>query len=119
MIYIIHLAFWSIEHVESTLAREILLVADLLDKSKFKKYFGIDLKKRRYHCPDCNNECAYLEVQPKLAQLEPNLPTSTNLYCHLCGVDRQVIRKKCTNENCTSNVIDVEDNFCLLCLEEQ
>lgn len=114
------IAFWSTDHVEGCLAREILLIADLIDKSKFRRYFEIDLKKHRYHCPDCNHNCKdFNELEPQLAQLVPNDPKTTNLHCYLCGVDREVIRKKCLNPDCKSNVIDAAANFCLLCLEDQ
>jgi hypothetical protein len=113
------IAFWSTDHVEGTLARGILFVADLIDKAKFNKYFGIDLRKRRYHCQECNSQCADFDLKPKLAQLSPNDPTSTNLHCYLCGGDRKVVRKSCINKNCKSNVIDAEDGLCMLCLEEQ
>lgn len=110
---------YSTDHLEGSLAQEIIFVADLIDKVKFKKYFEIDLKKRRYHCPNCNYQCGDFSIQPKFAQLDPNLPTSTNLHCYLCGTDRTVIRKKCNVDDCKSNVIDDEEKFCLLCLEEQ
>ena len=113
------IAFWSTDHVEGTLARGVIFVADLLDKTRFKKYFGIDLRKRRYHCPGCNKQCSDFAIEPMFAQLEPNHPTSTNLHCYLCGADRKVIRRSCANKDCKSNVIDAEENFCLLCLEEQ
>jgi hypothetical protein len=113
------IAFGSTEHVEGNLATGILFLVDLIDKAKFKKYFGIDLRKRRYHCSDCNINCSNYSESPKLAQLDPSHPTSTNLHCYLCGVDRKVMRKSCANKNCKSNVIDAEDGVCLLCLEEQ
>lgn len=113
-------AFWSTEHVESCIAKETLLISELISKTDFKKYYGIDFKKRRYHCPDCNQECKeYSELEPMLAQLAPNSPTSTNLHCYLCGIAREVVRKNCNNEGCKSNVIDAKENFCLLCLEDQ
>lgn len=113
------IAYWSTDHVEGTIAREILFVAEMVVKSKFQQYFGVDLKKRRYHCPDCNYQCGDFSIQPQLAQLTPNSPSSTTLHCYLCGVDRTVNRKKCAVEGCKSNVIDAEEDFCLLCLGEQ
>lgn len=113
-------AFWTTEHVESKIAQETLFVSELINKAAFKRYYGVDLKKRRYHCPDCNHECKeYSEIEPMLAQLLPNTPDSTTLHCYLCGTDREVVRKNCNNSGCKGNVIDAKDNLCLLCLEDQ
>jgi hypothetical protein len=113
------IAYYSTEHVEGHLAQEILYIIDLLDKPKFHKYFGANLRNRRYHCLHCNGECSEFSLEPKLAQLVPNEPASTNLHCYLCGVDRTVVRKRCIATGCRSNVIDADEDICLVCLEVQ
>lgn len=96
---------------------EILGYKELIDNFCYSK------KNRRYYCPHCC--CEWLsffdngELEIKSAQLQPNTPESTNLYCFACGRNIQVQRTTCNNPNCNGNVINVDRNSdydCLTCL---
>ncbi len=105
------------DSVVDNVYREIDKVIEMLQPAEAKKYFRFNKKQRRYLCLDCND--SYEFASPDLAQLLPNTPSSVNTYCILCSKTKKVMRKKCKDKNCKSNVIDVEKNRCLICGEEQ
>jgi hypothetical protein len=107
---------YSTDHVGGLLARELILTSKILSKNEVKIHFGINEKVRKYICPRCSYGCCdFLGYPPRLAQLLPNSSTSINLHCYLCGEDVLVERKKCIKAECQSNVLDPEDQICLLC----
>ncbi|MCK1615434.1 hypothetical protein IVA96_01730 [Bradyrhizobium sp. 159] len=107
---------YSNDHVTDVLCNEAEIVIDLLGASSLDKFFGFDKKARRYYCPECARNVEgdrYLT-----AHLKPNKPSSTDLFCIVCDEIHDVVRKKCVDEDCKSNVISA-DGVCLVCWEDQ
>lgn len=103
--------------------RELEIIIDILEPSQLKKYFSFDKRARKYSCRNCFSEMGSLardyDLNINLAQLKPNLPESTELYCIVCEEKREVRRANCINKECKSNVIDSEEGVCLICDEHQ
>jgi hypothetical protein len=103
----------------SELACEINLVVDLLKPTEVGKYFNFNKKQRRYICPVCYEKAfsedfvhrGLSDRIPKLAQLKPNEPTSTSVYCIVCNESSPVVRKKCSVKGCEGNVIKIEEGY--------
>lgn len=111
------------DHIMYKLAREIGHVVDLLEPAEVLKYFNLGKNTpRRYICPVCYWEAfrgtfsqAGLNYDiPRLAQLKPNEPTSTSVYCIVCNESSTVVREDCSHEDCQGNVIE-EEGICLTC----
>lgn len=98
----------------------------LLGKGELNNHFEIDLKSRRYYCPDCSGRDGVLveedqdgnvvnvEANPtsKWAFLKPNEPNSTNIFCLVCKSNFGVERTDCNGEEgkpCKGNVIYLEE----------
>ncbi len=115
-------AIRQFDYTNLTLAIEVSIIIDLLQPSEVRKYFGFEKKQRRYVCPSCYWATFYecycqggaKEEIPRLAQLSPNKPDSVSVYCLVCGETSLVVRNKCGEEDCASNVIS-GDGMCLLC----
>jgi len=105
------------EHLLYNLIVEIDHVISLLQPAEVRKYFNFDKKQRRYICPYCYRETSkyFGDEIPKLAQLRPNEPASTYIYCLVCDKASDVSREDCKHENCPGNVISVKISFCLTC----
>lgn len=103
------------EYVEGVLVREGLKLIEILKPKECNKYLGYNKKSRSYLCPSCAYSSRESDITPYTAQLRPNSPESTTLYCFICNNKIKVVRKKCVNPDCKSNVIDAEDEYCLLC----
>ena len=96
---------------------EIGLVTDLLQPSECQKYFRFDKRQRRYICPVCYSNAfreTYADIGlehdiPRLAQLEPNEPTSTYVHCIICKKSSSVDREDCLVKDCPGNVIRSEE----------
>jgi hypothetical protein len=107
---------YSNDHVTDVLCSEAETVIKLLGASSLKHFFGFDKKARRYYCPDC---ACYVEVDRyRTAHLQPNNPDSTKLFCIVCDDVRDVVRKKCIQGACKSNVLSTE-GVCLTCWGDQ
>jgi hypothetical protein len=107
------------DNIQCDFAREVMQVVDILEPAIIKKHLGFDKRQRRYLCPECAAVCSDYLIEPNLAQLRPNESTSTNVYCILCESNRKVRRDRCKHLKCNSNVIDEEENICLVCGNEQ
>ncbi len=98
----------------------------LLGKGELNNHFEIDLKSRRYYCPECTGKDGVLvqkdqegnvvNVDPhptsKWAFLRPNEPNSTNVFCLVCQNTFEVERIDCKSEEekpCKGNVIYLEE----------
>lgn len=115
-------AAWSADAVGLHLSREMLSVIDLMGNANLVKLLRFNKRQRRYICPNCTRECRWVhsELQPKTAQLSPNSPSSTNVYCFVCRKDISVLRLPCSASECKGNVIHADDdNECLTCFEPQ
>lgn len=99
--------------------RELSKVIDLLKPAQVKDILGFNKHQRAYICYECILSCREYghEGLGRLAQLRPNTPTSTTLYCLACENERTVIRKDCKRAECKGNVLDAEDKCCLTCFD--
>ncbi len=103
------------DHRRCRMAREVVYVVDLLQRGQVRRFFNFDKRQRRYLCPGCEYECANWQIGVTLAQLEPNAPDSTNVFCFLCGENYEVRRETCGLGGCPGNVISSEYDECLTC----
>ncbi|MDD7888320.1 hypothetical protein [Flavivirga sp. 57AJ16] len=98
----------------------------LLGKGELNNHFEIDLKSRRYYCPECTGQDGILvqkdqegnvvNVDPhptsKWAFLQPNKSDSTNVFCLVCQNTFEVERIDCKGEEkkaCKGNVLYLEE----------
>jgi hypothetical protein len=82
-------------------------IVDILSPSQLQSLLGFSKRSRRYYCPKCRRHAwKHREVIPRLAQLKPNSPSSTNIYCFVCGTNAKVIRDSCIHPECKGNVIE-------------
>lgn len=105
------------DHSTYLVARELLNTVEILQPADVERLFGFDKKQRRYICPGCATECADDGIEPNLAFLKPNDPTSTNVHCYICDHDYAVFRQDCSDPSCKGNVIESGDEMrCLSCM---
>jgi hypothetical protein len=98
----------------------------LLQKGELNNHFEIDLKSRRYYCPECTGkEGVFVQEDEKgnvidinanptskWAFLSPNKSDSTNIFCLICQGNFSVDRGDCKGEDekeCKGNVLYVEE----------
>lgn len=106
---------YSPDHVDPLLALECLSVISMLKPAQLTKHFQFNPRQRRYFCLQCTLASRDWDLRVITAQLLPNTPSSTSLYCFVCRRTEVVSRKDCPEENCHGNVI-YEDGTCLTCL---
>ncbi|BAU14709.1 hypothetical protein LEP3755_52600 [Leptolyngbya sp. NIES-3755] len=100
---------------------EVSLVMKLLQSSETQKFFKFQKRQRSYICPNCYSEAfeeTYVEAgaeMPALAQLFPNEPNSTSVWCAVCNEVSKVAREDCRDTDCLGNVIDESYGICLTC----
>ena len=101
------------------LGYEMEKAVELLQPAVVLEYLGFNKKQQSYHCYEC--DCAYNDygTTHKLVQLTEKSSDCTTVHCLVCGKDRTVTRKDCAHQDCPGNVIDSEDDICLICLKEQ
>jgi hypothetical protein len=110
---------FSTDEVPIELAWESKQLLETLKPSEQELYLGIVPKARRYICYHCAMECRDADFHPQMAQLRPNLPDSTNVYCFMCEQTQPVNRSSCVAEGCKGNVIEAHDMVCLTCFSDQ
>jgi hypothetical protein len=82
-------------------------IIDILRPSETQSLLGFSRRRRQYFCPKCRRHASkHREEIPRLAQLNPNSPGSTNLYCFVCGTKADVLRVSCKYPDCKGNVIE-------------
>lgn len=108
---------YSPDHIELLVIREFLTVLDFTKPSAALKYFDFNKKQRKYICSNCAHNSGDDGLLPETALLRPNSPSSTNVYCFICDTEYSVKRQKCAQKECKGNVIELEENVCLTCLE--
>ncbi len=93
----------------------------IVGKGELNNHFNIDLKARRYYCPDCTarsgivvSDTGSIEENPggKWAFLLPNTPESTNIECIVCSEIFEIGRKDCNAIEgiaCQGNVIYLDE----------
>lgn len=119
----------------------------IIGKGELNKHFSINLKSRRYFCPNCTARGGILVTgegkiienpTSKWCFLFPNKPESIVVKCLVCGEEFNVKREKCMskeNPKCPGNVIytdeveEIDDetgeviepeyNICLTCMGKQ
>jgi hypothetical protein len=105
----------GIDRSRCQMALEAVHVIALLQPAQVKKFFSFEKRQRRYLCPECEGECASLKIGVTLAQLQPNTPESTTVFCIVCSQTHQVARTNCGKIGCRGNVVSVHNSFCLTC----
>lgn len=106
---------YSSPEPEVYLISELLHIVRLLKPSEAKRYLGFNKKQRAYICYECASKSSDIDLQPRIATLDPNTPKSTRVYCFVCDRHYPVIRKDCTQDDCPGNVIDAKEGVCLTC----
>jgi hypothetical protein len=97
------------------LAREFNAVVSLLERKELIRFFDFDKRQRIYSCPVCSHAYKDAEFYSRTAQLRPNTPKSTTLYCFVCRNTSTVERRSCTDDGCKGNVISEDYDECLTC----
>jgi len=110
---------FSSDEVIVELAWESEQLLAMLKPSEQAFYLGIALKVRRYICYHCALDCRDSDIQPRTAQLHPNSPASTSVFCFMCEQSQAVRRLPCTASGCKGNVIEDHDSVCLTCFADQ
>jgi len=100
---------------EEAVIGELLLVTNLLTNSQTTRFFGFNKKQRRYGCPTCSQVSMRLAIQCRTAQLTPNTPDSSEIFCFTCDKTISVVRSRCSHGDCKGNVILSETGECLTC----
>lgn len=107
---------FSPDFVEGRVIDEVSMLLEVLQPAEARKHFGIDKKQRFYNCPTCSRTYHNFKDRDAVtAQLSPNTPESTTLWCFVCQNGTAVIRKNCDAKDCPGNVIDEEEDSCLTC----
>jgi len=110
------------EHVGANLITEFEALVKILSPKDAFNLLGFNKKSRRYLCPVCIDDARHLVSYVHLAQLQPNKPNSTSIYCFVCGTTTKVRRDQCNHAGCKANVIADEGDHkgeCLLDFHEQ
>ena len=97
------------------LAREFSATVALLKAGDLRRFFGFEKKQRAYFCPECSLADRDAPVKCKTAQLKPNTPESTEIYCFVCRKTSQIERRACDSSECKGNVICPDWDYCLTC----
>jgi hypothetical protein len=97
------------------LGREFNAIVSLLGRGELVRFFGFDKRKRAYSCPVCSHAYRDAEFYCQTAQLRPNTPQSTSIYCFVCREISNVERQSCSDKECKGNVISVDHDECLTC----
>jgi len=100
------------DHAGDALLLEFDAVVEHMRPAELRRLFEFHKKARRYICPHCMNEADNERIP--LAQLRPNDPNAMEVYCFVCGNSTAVMRQKCKEIGCPSNVL-LEDETCLVC----
>lgn len=97
---------------------KIAALEAIIGKSELGRHVDVDLKARRYHCPNCSMRRSEPLEEHKYTFLAPNDPASILTECLVCGNQHLIKREKCLHLDCLGNVIFItreNDNLCLTC----
>lgn len=109
-------AVYGSDYVEANLVGEFKTIVDLLSADELREHFSFDAQAQRYICVNCTAEERSMSGEaPPFAQLRPNTPEASVLYCCVCDREYPIVRKRCTLSGCTSDVF-ADDGTCLICL---
>lgn len=110
---------YSTDFNDGRLIQEFTYVAEALTNSDAKRYLGFFKRQRKYFCAVCESASRDMDLSPETAQLRPNDPTSTTVYCFVCREESAVARRPCCKTSCRGNVVSVEYDYCLICHTSQ
>lgn len=104
---------------------DFYMILDFVEKSIGKNTLQkeieiVDVKNRRYLCPECSYQISRYEFYPdisKWAFLKPNTPDSKTLICLNCEKESDIERVNCEQDKCKGNVI--YENICMSCYNGQ
>jgi hypothetical protein len=109
------------DYVEMGLVNQFEMLRRILPAKELKESFNFDKRARRYICQHCTAEERHMSgTSIPLAQLRPNRPEATTLYCCTCDREYPVARRRCPK--CKSDVYSIEDNgggVCLTCFDHE
>ncbi len=109
---------YSDEYVYDQLLKEAQSVIGILDNKQTQYYFNFNKRQKKYSCLNCSWQCENFDANMKFAQLRPNDPHSTHIYCFVCNYTSDVNRLKCENTDCKGDVIGLfygSEGYCLSC----
>jgi len=109
---------WGPDDAECQICGEFVRLLKIVKPAEAKLYLGVTLRQRFYICPHCADECSDSDLYPMTAQLRPNSPQSTQIYCFVCRQNHAVLRIPCPAKGCAGNVVQEEGNLCLTCYKE-
>jgi hypothetical protein len=111
---------FSTDGIRWQLSWECVQLLRILQPAEARDLLGVDLKRRWYICCKCTEGYShYVELPPKTAQLYPNDPASTAVYCFVCDTAAVIHRKDCVHSDCKGNVIQSINDVCLTCYGNQ
>lgn len=114
-------AIYSNDYNLFVLAREAVILKNVLERSSLIKFFGFDKRIRSYICPECvysSIDWDYFE-DATISQLVPNSHKSNTLHCFACGSSTTVSRGKCNHDGCNGSVLTEDMERCLTCFGDQ
>lgn len=109
--------FYAPDSVDWQMCWEAELLLKTLKPTQARLFLGVAPRQRFYMCYPCTVTCSSYDLYPKSAQLRPNTPTSTRIYCFVCDKEDTVVRRPCPRSQCPGNVIQKEDSVCLTCYD--
>jgi hypothetical protein len=104
---------------QNIVMQQIDIAVRHLTPAENRLFFGYDVKRRSYLCPNCYNR-ANTDWQvswPALAQFPAKSPGAGVLHCIVCDESVEVERIACTRSDCQGNVI--YEGMCLTCERSQ
>lgn len=104
---------------QNIVMRQIDIAIRHLEPSEKKKFFGFDVKRRAYLCPECYSlaNTDWQDSWPKLAQFTERKPGARQLHCVVCDKTVEVDRSNCSRAKCKGNAI--YEGMCLTCVRYQ
>jgi hypothetical protein len=107
------------DRTHNVVIRQIDIAVRHLTPAQNRLFFGYDVKRRSYVCPNCYYRANrdYQDSWPTLAQFPSKAAGARTLHCVVCDDSVEVERIGCTKSDCQGDVI--YDGMCLTCLSSQ
>lgn len=107
----------DMELEESDFHLNLDFVEKHISKNLFQKEIdNVDIKSRRYLCPECAYQISRHEFYPEISKwafLKPNESSSKKIVCLVCEKESLIERTKCKKADCKGDVI--YEDTCLSC----
>ena len=110
-------AYGLADGTQNVVMRQIDIAVRHLTPAQNRLFFGYDVKRRSYLCPNCYHRADREAPWPALAQFPSKSPNERALHCVVCDDTVEVERIACTNPDCQGNV--VYEGVCLSCVSSQ